>query len=1353
MALPFDDTLKFGSATARMKGRRLDSVARTKLKDLLGNGPYFYDFGPLEVVDSSSKQLTVKMTSVQTVYVSSVVEDNSYVTYKFVPGVNDWVETEPVLHKPTALVGVLFREYERYKNKAESLSQELSQLKLEYSLLRHDYERIRPQQPVASRCRLGFITKLLIGLLIGSLMAHSTLAHKTPGTGLLGECLDTDVIDGKQVCVNFLPRDETEANPTDGDKTTTISWDHEGLLDLLILIAPYLVSWPMIATMVGFFYVITAEQPAYMLVSLLLATYSKAQVLALAGLPFMDMPSVVTLWVSMLVHSYDAVLSLWVALLLAAFILSAGVFMPDVRYSDLVRGQIVVFLVLVFNYLVVMMSLPSWLVFSLVVGYRVLRVLTFLVAEKVEVRGPDGKVVETRTSMPAWVNKASNFLQTRFYQKIRTGISPTARVIPNGVIIVETQDGMGTGFRCRNYLVTAGHVVTGTETPKVQWAGVTAYSKVVYRVPNKDIAFLSIPQELQELPSYRLAKKVEDGPVVITSLEDSGALSVAVTEGVIVNDSVTYAVQTRNGMSGSPVTNLDGRILGTHQTNTGFTGGAVILVDEDFPQPKKSAREQQLEARIKELEAAMNQSSNCEDIVELVRAAVAREFKVLRTELSATTFTQAKGKNKKHHRRRGGKKRRAVWSEEEYKELLEKGFSKSQLRDMAEVLRSHEEDPFGSDTESEGGFPEWSDVSDTESIEREWFGQSWEDCKPVKEEPQDTLPVHLKDKYTLDAYVISKEELKSFAKEFKDYVDKVEALIDKTVQQGKWLPSVNPTAIIEELNDLWFGLNMMMWEKGLVPFTQRKKIKRKVQKKLQGGPQEGPITYSMMDLKAWRRSLSEVERHLVPEGYPLIGGVPLDRPISDWDEPIDDLLLMLPAFKEDLNYTPAVWGPEAYAKSFDKFTYREPCPNIAATYPREWSFATKALRREYSFLEDSVLTDITATSKNADSTPAYPKSLYWKTEADYLDERGYQDYIKQLDAIYSGERPDVLWYLFLKKEILKVEKVEQSDIRQIVCSDPIFARIGCHFEEDQNVRMKNHTKTRSGQCGWSPFFGGFNDRIKRLCACDPDCYIEFDWTRFDGTIPNEVFMHIKKVRYSFFAKDFRTKRVKEAYQWYCEQLLHRHVVLPSGEVTLQTRGNPSGQISTTMDNNMVNVFLQAFEYAYLHPELTDDELETNWSRMDTLVYGDDRLSAYIGLPANYVERVVTMYSDVFGMWVKPEKVIVSLSIIGLTFCGLRITSDGTTFLPVPAETNKLISALIKPTKKLQDVMTLYGKLLCYRILGHNLPDDNKFKAYILVALEVVARHIRIRCGDEPLRFTDEMLDRLWRGGPKVGYGW
>nr|ASM41636.1 ORF1a [Porcine astrovirus 3] len=839
MALPFDDTLKFGSATARMKGRRLDMVARTKLKDLLGDGPYYYDFGPLEVVDSSSKQSTVKMTSVQTVYVSSVVEDNSYVTYKFVPGVNDWVETEPVLHKPTALVGVLWREYKRYKDRTETLTQELSQLKLEHSLLRHDYERVRPQQPIAPKGRLGFITKLLIGLLIGSLLAHSTLAHKLPGTGLMGECLDTDVIDGKQVCVNFIPRNDTEADSQ--DKPATTVWDPEGLLELLILVAPYLVSWPMIATMVGFFYVATAEQPAYMLVSLLLATYSKAQVLALAGLPFMDMPSVVTLWVSMLIHSYDAVLSLWVALLLAAFILSAGVFMPDVRYSELVRGQVVVFLVLVLNYLVVMMSLPNWLVFSLVVGYRILRVLTFLVAEKVEVRGPDGKVVETRTSMPAWINKASNFFQTRFHQKIRTGISPTARVIPNGVIVIETQDGSGTGFRCRNYLVTAGHVVTGTETPKIQWAGVTAYSKVVHRVSDKDIAFLAIPQELQDLPSYRLAKKVEDGPVVITSLEDSGALSVAVTEGVIVTDSITYAVQTRNGMSGSPVTNLDGRILAVHQTNTGFTGGAVILSDEDFPQPKKSAREQQLEARIKELEAAMNQSSGHEDIVELVRAAVAREFKVLRTELSATTFTQAKGKNKKNHRRRGGKKRRAVWSEEEYKELLEKGFSKSQLREMAEVLRSHEEDPFGSDTDSEGGFPEWSDISDTESIEREWFGQSWEDCKPVKEEPQDTLPVHLKDKYTLDAYVISKEELKSFAKEFKDYVDKVEALIDKTVQQGKWLPSVNPTAIIEELNDLWFGLNMLMWEKGLVPFTQRKKIKRKVQKNSKGAPKRGPL--------------------------------------------------------------------------------------------------------------------------------------------------------------------------------------------------------------------------------------------------------------------------------------------------------------------------------------------------------------------------------------------------------------------------------------------------------------------------------------------------------------------------------
>ena len=58
-------------------------------------------------------------------------------------------------------------------------------------------------------------------------------------------------------------------------------------------------------------------------------------------------------------------------------------------------------------------------------------------------------------------------------------------------------------------------------------------------------------------------------------------------------------------------------------------------------------------------------------------------------------------------------------------------------------------------------------------------------------------------------------------------------------------------------------------------------------------------------------------------------------------------------------------------------------------------------------------------------------------------------------------------------------------------------------------------------------------------------------------------------------------KYERVYKWYCRNLVNRFVILPSGEVTLQNRGNPSGQISTTMDNNMINYWLQAFEFKYL----------------------------------------------------------------------------------------------------------------------------------------------------------------------------
>lgn len=362
-----------------------------------------------------------------------------------------------------------------------------------------------------------------------------------------------------------------------------------------------------------------------------------------------------------------------------------------------------------------------------------------------------------------------------------------------------------------------------------------------------------------------------------------------------------------------------------------------------------------------------------------------------------------------------------------------------------------------------------------------------------------------------------------------------------------------------------------------------------------------------MHLGAWKYDLDIPERKIVPHGFVVYGNIEIDRPIVDRKIPRDPLVGLLPKPPRYIpKHAPTVWGRDAYAKSFEKFYYADPAECIRQEYPREWEFANYAMYKEYSFLMGSHVIPITATVKNTESTPGYPKFKYWKTEEEYLNERGFDDYVRQVEDLKNGDRPDVLWYLFLKKEILKIDKIEQADIRQIVCSDPIYARIGAMFEQDQNNRMKKMTRWKHGQCGWSPFEGGFDEVLSRIEREDNQ-YIELDWTRFDGTIPTEIFRHIKNFRFRMLSKEYRTAENEAIYKWYVDQLCKRYVLLPSGEVTIQEKGNPSGQISTTMDNNMVNTFLQAFEFAYLHASYSGDELRSEWAKCDSLVYGDDRI--------------------------------------------------------------------------------------------------------------------------------------------------
>nr|WPR17467.1 MAG: nonstructural protein [Avian astrovirus 9] len=446
------------------------------------------------------------------------------------------------------------------------------------------------------------------------------------------------------------------------------------------------------------------------------------------------------------------------------------------------------------------------------------------------------------------------------------------------------------------------------------------------------------------------------------------------------------------------------------------------------------------------------------------------------------------------------------------------------------------------------------------------------------------------------------------------------------------------------------------------------------------------------------------------------------------------------------DYAPAVWNKAAYTRMFDKFEYSQPV-EIEKMYPDIWDFACRLTVHEHSYMQNSIVLPITSTSKNMESTPGYPKMNYYNTEEEYIADKGWQAY---RDLWNNPERRRPIWWTFLKSEIIKKKKIEDDDIRMIMCTDPTFTRFGAAFEQNQNERMKNQTEWKQAQVGWTPFFGGLHRRISRL-EKNRDTHIEMDWTRYDGTIPREVFLKIKEIRYFFLADKYKTAENKERYWWYVQNLMEKVVLLPTGEITIIGKGNPSGQISTTTDNNMINTFLTAFEICYQYkkqhgciPTISD-----YYDNVDSICYGDDRLLSVNSKWLQYDSTIVpAMYRDIFGMWVKPENIKKQGSMEGLSFCGFTLTKVGGVWKGVP-NVEKIFTSLSTPNNKLPDLQSLWGKLVSLRILVQY--TDQQTKDYLEEQIErvrVYATKNDIALPEVPEHF----YQRVWSGGPKNNGG-
>nr|QPB10706.1 MAG: non-structural polyprotein [Carnarvon virus] len=468
----------------------------------------------------------------------------------------------------------------------------------------------------------------------------------------------------------------------------------------------------------------------------------------------------------------------------------------------------------------------------------------------------------------------------------------------------------------------------------------------------------------------------------------------------------------------------------------------------------------------------------------------------------------------------------------------------------------------------------------------------------------------------------------------------------------------------------------------------------------------------------WRLYLDKGFNRVIPDGFPFIGSIKIDRRVV-LDKTKKDCLLNIINKPEVSGYGATQWGLDAYKKTFEKFSYGNKTP-LTVSDPELDDFATRALLKEISYMEDSRTTPIVCTTKNLESTPGFPKMQVYDTEKDYIFAHGMSEYVDSLHE-FKDKRP--LWYCFLKNEIIKEKKIKEQDIRVITCADPVFTRIGAFLDQDQNTRMKENTETHHAQVGWTPFFGGIHQRLQRITSSGRTLVVELDWTRFDGTIPNWLFRKVRLLRWFLVNHEERAKWYPLA-KWYTRNLLHRYTLFPTGDVTLITKGNPSGQYSTTVDNNLVNEYLTAAEIGYLYRKQHGHlpTVEDYRKNVDFLCYGDDRLLAINPQFCHYShEDVISFYEQQIGMWVKPENLKTFEGPEGSSFCGFTFFKVNGVWVGA-MNADKILQSLKTPVRSLPDIESLWGKLISLRILlAHS---DKKHRNYLdeqIARVETYAR--------------------------------
>uniref|UniRef100_A0AAU7E2S5 ORF1a protein n=1 Tax=Miniopterus bat astrovirus TaxID=3141885 RepID=A0AAU7E2S5_9VIRU len=823
-----DAAFGLGNPGARIQGLILDRNAQTKLSDL--------------IPDTSVCTFSYMWEGNKKSIACNTCIDREPKTWIYDDQSNEWVESYPILRTSTVVATTLAEENRKLKRANDQLSQDLATARLDHELCRHEVERLRAQirQQETPKPRFNWTQKFLFGLMLGLLLVS------------LIPCSNAQsVTDYQQQTFSTRPlrpwyqeffEKKVEWLKEAGKAIATIFqlywvemamflWSHWIVHMFVFLIMGYL----------------RYDNWTPTLILCVLSMWSKYRTNSLIPLAACDMGNLMAHCVGMLLYPFSVPLAALFVLTLVLVNIFYAVFVGDNVYYT-ITGALSVCCCFCINLCCDAIGVPKVIPATAYVLYKVFMCIQHKPATVI-VKDSEGKTVETSNIIPG---KSGFSLWSRFKQwrqnrkKPRTHVDPSFMVPTHATCVLRSSGGQGTSFRLQNYIVTAKHVVGDDDVVEVIHEGTSHPAQIKYRHPTKDIAFCTLPAALQHLKTMKLAKEWEDGPVSIV-MKSGDHIHFATSMGVRVGDEITYAVSTPDGSSGSPVILPNGRVAGVHVTNTGFSAGAVILTHEDLPPVDSKSQEiEKLKAELEKLKA-MHQSAPLpvEDIVGLVREAIKREMTILRQELAESDNDDAfeqkkKGKNKKARRgvRGAGRNRlRKVWTEKEYKEMLERGYTHDQLKDMAEEIRRkqeeeewEDEDPsldVGNDTY---GYPTYDDIPDEDEANAAWFGQKYS-----KDSKESRFRQIWDSEYDFPPENVPASEIRNYfpcpqaakmTEKCKKMVQHLNNLLARATNGLEWVDCVDCQLVIEDMVETFYKINRELFMNDLPLFFQSKNFKR-----------------------------------------------------------------------------------------------------------------------------------------------------------------------------------------------------------------------------------------------------------------------------------------------------------------------------------------------------------------------------------------------------------------------------------------------------------------------------------------------------------------------------------------------